>query len=101
MPLANSNLASPLRSFCVIIILAKFALMQVQVEIEFDQLVQLVKRLPAAQWTKLKQEVEVEAPNEKEREEFKQLLLKGPTFSKKQLDAVDKTRKAINAWRTK
>ncbi len=69
--------------------------MQAQVEIEFDQLVQLAKRLPAKQWTKLKQEVEEQTPKDNEREDFKKLLLNGPTFSKKQLDAVADTRKAI------
>ena len=32
--------------------------MQVQVDIEFDQLVKIAKKLPAKQWTKLKAEVE-------------------------------------------
>ena len=31
--------------------------MQVQIDIAFDQLVQLAKRLPVKQWAKLKQEV--------------------------------------------
>ncbi|MEO6637414.1 MAG: hypothetical protein ABIN25_04005 [Ginsengibacter sp.] len=75
--------------------------MQVQLEIEFDQLVQLAKRLPARQWTKLKQEVETKNPADKEREDFRQLLLGGPTFSKKQLDTIAETRKKINEWRTK
>lgn len=75
--------------------------MQAQVEIGFEQLVQLAKRLPATEWTKLKQEVEKEqSPKDKEREEFKKLLLSGPTFSKKQLNAVAETRKKINQWRT-
>jgi len=75
--------------------------MQAQVDIGFDQLVQLAKRLPATEWTKLKQAVEKEqSPKDKEREEFKKLLLNGPTFSKKQLDAVAETRKRINQWRT-
>jgi predicted NACHT family NTPase len=75
--------------------------MQVQVDIGFDQLVDLAKRLPATQWTKLKQEVEEEAPKYKDRESFRKLLLNGPTFSKKQLDAVAKTRQEINQWRAK
>jgi predicted NACHT family NTPase len=75
--------------------------MQVQVDIQFDQLVQLAKRLPPKQWTKLKQEVEAKEPVEKEREEFRKILLGGPTFSKKQLDAVADTRKKIDEWRTK
>lgn len=75
--------------------------MQVEIDIQFDQLVQLAKRLPSTQWTKLKREVEAKEPVEKEREDFRKLLLSGPTFSKKQLDAVAETRKKIDEWRTK
>lgn len=75
--------------------------MQVQVDIQFDQLVQIAKKLPAKQWTKLKAEVETESKIDIEREEFKKLLLSGPTFSKKQLETIAETRKAINQWRTK
>ena len=76
--------------------------MQVQVDIGFDQLVQIAKRLPATQWTKLKKEVETAAqPSDKEREEFRRLLLSGPTFSKKQLENIAEIRKKINEWRTK
>lgn len=74
--------------------------MQVQVDIQFDQLVQLAKKLPTTQWTKLKQEVEAKEPVDKEREDFRKLLLSGPTFSKKQLDTVAETRKKIDQWRT-
>jgi len=75
--------------------------MQVEIDIKFDQLVQLAKRLPSTQWTKLKQEVEAKEPMDKERKDFRKLLLDGPTFSKKQLDAVTETRKKIDQWRTK
>ncbi len=75
--------------------------MQRQVDIDFDQLVQLAKRLPAPQWTKLKQEVEAQAPADGDREDFRKLLLDGPTFSKKQLDAVEETRRKIDEWRAK
>jgi hypothetical protein len=76
--------------------------MQVQVDIEFDQLVQIAKKLPATQWTKLKAEVELtEATADKTRNELKELLLRGPVFSEKQLETIAETRKAINRWRTK
>ncbi len=75
--------------------------MQVQIDIGFDQLVQIAKRLPATQWTKLKKEVEATEPLDKEREEFRKLLISGPTFSKKQLADVAETRKKIDEWRTK
>lgn len=75
--------------------------MQVQVDLEFDQLVQLAKQTSATQWINLKQEVETKNPVDKEREDFRKLLLSGPTFSKKQLNAVAETRKKIDEWRTK
>ena len=75
--------------------------MQAQVDIGFDQLVEIAKKLPAQQWTKLKAEVEAQSNVDTDREEFKKLLLNGPTFSKKQLNAIAETRKAINQWRTK
>ncbi len=75
--------------------------MQVQVDLEFDQLVQIAKKLPAKQWTKLKAEVETPSATKTDREEFKEFLLNGPTFSKKQLATIAETRKAINQWRTK
>ena len=75
--------------------------MQAQVDIGFDQLVQIAKKLPAKQWTKLKAEVEAVTNVDTEREEFKKLLLSGPTFSKKQLNTIAETRKEINQWRTK
>ena len=75
--------------------------MQAQVDIGFDQLVQIAKKLPAKQWTKLKAEVEAETNEDTEREGFKKLLLNGPTFSKKQLNTIAETRKEINQWRTK
>lgn len=78
--------------------------MEVMVDIEFNQLVKIAKKLPAKQWTKLKAEVEsssVSPTSDKRRGEFKKLLLDGPVFSKKQLDAIAETRKAINQWRKK
>jgi len=75
--------------------------MQLQVDIEFDQLVQLAKKLPSKQWTKLKQEVDKQQPADRSVTELETFLLNAPTFSKKQLDEIAKTRKAINQWRTK
>ena len=75
--------------------------MQAQIDIGFDQLVQIAKKLPTQQWMKLKAAVEAQSNMDTEREEFKKLLLSGPTFSKKQLNTIADTRKAINQWRTK
>lgn len=75
--------------------------MQVQVDIGFNQLVQIAKGLPATQWKKLKQEVETPRLVNKKQESLKQLLLNGPTATKKQLETITNNRKAINQWRTK
>jgi len=74
--------------------------MQAQIDIGFDQLVKLAKKLPAQQWTKLKKEVE-QQQQETKSSELEAFLLTAPTFSKKQLDEIAQTRKAINQWRTK
>lgn len=70
--------------------------MQTQVEIGFEQLVQLAKSLPATQWTKLKEEVETHPPEESERENFRKLLINGPTFSQELLNAIAETRIKID-----
>lgn len=75
--------------------------MQAEVEIEFEQLVKLVKQLPATKWTKLKKEVEKKVLSSENNSDLVKLLLSAPTYSKKQLDEISKTRKAINQLRTK
>lgn len=75
--------------------------MQAQVDIEFEQLVKLAKQLPFAQWTKLKKEVEEKEAGSEQNSDLVSLLLAAPTYSRRQLDEVAKTRKAINEWRTK
>ena len=75
--------------------------MQVQVDIEFDQLVKLAKRLPVNQWAKLKKEVDEEVKTGRKVSDLEAFLLTAPTFTKKQLNEIDKNRKAINQWRTK
>jgi len=75
--------------------------MQAQVDIEFEQLVKLVKQLPPTKWSKLKKEVEKKIPSSGQKSDLVKLLLSAPTYSKKQLGAIAKTRKAINQWRTK
>ena len=73
--------------------------MQVQLNIEFEQLLKMVKTLPSGQLQRLKAEIEKEAKADKSGE-LETLLLNGPTASKKQLDVIDKNRKAINQWLT-
>ncbi|MCF0058433.1 hypothetical protein [Dyadobacter sp. CY356] len=75
--------------------------MQIQVDIGFEQLVKIAKRLPENQWTKLKEEVEKDNINFKDSSDLESLILSAPTFDEGQLNRIEKTRKAINQWRKK
>jgi len=75
--------------------------MQLQVNIGFDQLVALIKKLPAAQQDILKSEIENISKELSPNLDLETFLLQAPTFSKKQLGTIDKTRNAINQWRGK
>jgi len=74
--------------------------MQVKVNIEFEQLLKIVKTLPSGQLKKLKAQIEKET-EEDNAVDLETLLLNGPTATKKQLETITKNRKAINQWRTK
>ncbi len=75
--------------------------MQVQVDIDYDQLVNMVKQLPKNQWTKLKSDIEAQDAEVDSKSDMLTFLLNGPTFSKKQITEIEKARKEINQWRTK
>ena len=75
--------------------------MQVEVNIEFDQLLKLVRDLPAGKLKQLKAEIEKKSPGTGSTNDLETLLLNGPTATKKQLETISKNRKAINQWRTK
>ena len=74
--------------------------MQVQVEIEFDQLVKIVKTLPSGKLRQLKALIDKKTINDRPANNLKKLLLNGPVATKKQIDAIEKNIKAINQWRT-
>jgi hypothetical protein len=75
--------------------------MQVQVEIEFDQLLKIVKTLPAGQLKLLKSEIERKRKIKKSKTDLETLLLGGPVSTQKQISVIMSNRKAINQWRTK
>jgi hypothetical protein len=70
--------------------LLKSDIMQVQVNIEFGQLIKIVRTLPSGQLKQLKAEIEKEAGNKKSKIDLETLLLNGPTATKKQLDIIAK-----------
>ncbi|MBV4355561.1 hypothetical protein [Pinibacter aurantiacus] len=73
--------------------------MQVQVDIGFDQLVKIIKTLPANQLKRLKAEIEKETTNHTSN--LESILLNGPVATEKQLKTIAENRKAFNQWRTK
>jgi len=75
--------------------------MQVQVDIGFEQLLKIVKELPAGKLRQLQAEIEKGVKDEKSMMNLETLLLNGPTASKKQLETIENNTKAINQWRTK
>jgi hypothetical protein len=74
--------------------------MQVQVDIEFDQLVKMVETLPSGKLRQLKAVIDKKTIKDKPKSNLKKLLLNGPIATKKQIDTIEKNRKAINQWRT-
>jgi hypothetical protein len=74
--------------------------MQVEVDIAFEQLVQIARKLSDGEWQKLKWEVESEKKLKDDKDDLLEFLLKGPTFTKEQIDTIEENRKAINRWRT-
>jgi hypothetical protein len=75
--------------------------MQIQVDIGFDDLIRIVKKLPREQLLKFKSELEKQDVADTQSQELESFLLSAPTFSDKQLETIEQTRKAINQWRKK
>ena len=70
--------------------------MQIQVDIGFDDLIRMVKRLPKDQLLKLKKELEKQAAINTQAQNLESFLMSAPTFSAEQLETIEQTRKAIN-----
>lgn len=75
--------------------------MAVKAEIPFQQILTVVKTLTPAQKKRLRKELAVKDEKPKKSSSFTELLLKGPVFSKKQIETMEENRKSIAAWRTK
>jgi hypothetical protein len=75
--------------------------MQVSVDLDFEELVKIVKSLPSVKLKQLKAEINKQTQADKSGIDLEQLLLSGPTATEKQLKTIAKNRKAINEWRIK
>jgi hypothetical protein len=56
--------------------------MEALIDIKFDDLLKIVKSLPESKLSQLKAEIEKDEKKSEDREDFRALLLNGPTFSK-------------------
>jgi len=77
--------------------------MELTLNIGYDQLLLLVKQLPANQIAKLKTDLDAEYVLLKSRAEiteFQRFLLNGPVMSKEQYNIYLENRKHFTQWRT-
>lgn len=75
--------------------------MEIKVQVPFQQLLAIVKKLTRAQKLRLRQELEGEEPPRKDKDAFIDYLLNGPVYSDKEIKLIEENRKSIAAWRTK
>ena len=76
--------------------------MQLTVDLPFDQLMNLIKHLPANQIAKLKSELDdafIDSKAKDEKTEFQKFLLMGPVMSDEQYKQFKENRKRFNQWR--
>lgn len=74
--------------------------MEIKLDMPFEQLRQMVHQLSKNEKEILKAELELNADTKMSGDEFRKFLLKGPVFSRKQIQAIKDARKQINTWRT-
>ncbi len=76
--------------------------MENQVEIAFEDLLKMVKQLPADQLARLKTEIEkLQEKPKMSSEEFMAFLQTGPVATQEEIQAIENARKDINSWGTK
>ncbi len=78
--------------------------MELKFNLGFDQLIKLVRQLPANQIARLKAELEGKnsvTKTKSEISEFQKFLLKGPVMTEEQFEDFKKNRKQFSLWRQK
>jgi hypothetical protein len=78
--------------------------MELKLNIGYQELVELIKQLPANQIKRLKTElalIEKDHPMEDEGSDFQEFLSKGPVMEDDQYQVFLSNRKYFNSWRTK
>ena len=78
--------------------------MEVSIDIRYEQLLEAIKKLPAAKIKQLRSVLDDSFINEKAAEElsdFQNYLLKGPVMNTNQFEKYQSERKHFNQWRMK
>lgn len=78
--------------------------MELKIDIGYEQLLKLVKQLPAAKIVQLKSELSeslIENKSKSDNTEFQNFLLQGPVMTDNQYKQFLENRKWFNQWRTK
>jgi len=75
--------------------------MQLTVDFNIDQLIQVIKKLPAHQKDRIKAELNDKAIRKRQlgKSEFQKFLLKGPVMSDAEYNQFKENRKKMNQWR--
>ena len=76
-------------------------MMEMKVQIPFQQLLSAVKTLTSSQKAKLRHELEKEGTKSVDKASYITMLLSGPVFTEKEIQTIDENRKSIAKWRTK
>jgi hypothetical protein len=71
-----------------------------QKKIKYEELLQVLKKLPADQLLKIQSELEKES-NKNQITDFREFLLRGPVMSEAQYKLFKENRKSLNQWRRK
>lgn len=75
--------------------------MSVQINIGFEQLLEILKSLPKAKLNRLLTEIKKEHDSELiNNSDLEKLLLSGPVATKRELEKIEQNRNEINKWRT-
>jgi hypothetical protein len=78
--------------------------MQLTVNIQYEQLINIIRHLPANQLAKIKSDLNnniVVSNSETDKTDFQKFLLKGPVMTDLQYKSFKENRKAFNQWRIK
>jgi len=75
--------------------------MEMKVQIPFQQLLSLIQSLTPSQKARLRKELSQETLPVEPNDDFIQMLLNGPVYSKDDLLIIENNRKEIAAWRSK